>query len=91
MWHEVEPRDAVDLELPDDAVQGPYNEMGEECPWPWEPIQLKGTPMGQYHCSYCGAMCVAGVEHVDYGPKDENGLTQLDRDYIEYLKQEEPE
>jgi hypothetical protein len=39
---------------------------GEECPWPWEPQQLAGAPMGQYHCGYCGEMCIAGMEHTDY-------------------------
>jgi hypothetical protein len=27
---------------------------------------LVGVPMGQYHCSYCGAMVIAGIPHLDY-------------------------
>lgn len=66
-WTEIAPADAIELRLPDDEVQGPYNDMGEECPWPWDPIQLKGAPIGQYHCPYCGAMVLAGMDHIDYG------------------------
>jgi hypothetical protein len=77
-WHEIEPKYAMELWLPNPDVQGPYNENGEECPWPWEPIQLKGAPIGQYRCRYCGAMVLAGMEHVDYGPKDEQGRSWLD-------------
>lgn len=35
------------------------------CPWPWEPQQLVGVPMGQYHCGYCGSMELAGIQHSD--------------------------
>lgn len=66
-WRDIEPRDAREIDLserPD--IQGPLNEAGEECPWPWEPQQLVGAPMGQYHCPYCGAMVLAGVPHLDY-------------------------
>lgn len=66
MWHEIEPADAINIRLPNDEIQGPVNEEGEPCPWPWDPIQLKGAPLGQYHCPYCGAMCMAGMDHVDY-------------------------
>lgn len=78
-WHEVAPKDAVDLQLPHPEIQGPHNENGEECPWPWEPIQLKGAPLGQYRCPYCMAMVVAGMDHVDYGPPDEQGRSWLDQ------------
>jgi DNA-directed RNA polymerase subunit RPC12/RpoP len=27
------------------------------------PENLKGQPIGQYHCSDCGAMVVAGIAH----------------------------
>lgn len=83
-WHEFEPHDVRDTVLPNDTIQGPYNEQGEECPWPWDPIQLKGAPMGQYRCPYCTAMCIAGAEHFDYGPVDENGWNFLDRRYMHY-------
>lgn len=65
-WSNITPADAVDIELPHDDIVGPLNEMGEPCPWPWEPQQLVGAPLGQYHCPYCGAMVVAGVPHIDY-------------------------
>jgi hypothetical protein len=72
-WHAIAPADAVNLVLPrDDITDAPRNDEGEVCPWPWEPQQLVGVPMGQYHCPYCGAMVVAGVAHLDYGP-DGNG------------------
>jgi hypothetical protein len=35
--------------------------------WPWEAQQLVGVPMGMFHCNYCGAMCVAGLPHPDWG------------------------
>lgn len=64
-WTEVEPKDATELKC-GDGIQGPLNEMGEECPWPWDPEQLEGAPLGQYHCPYCGGMVVAGVPHPDW-------------------------
>ena len=30
---------------------------------PEKPEKLLGTPLGQYHCPYCGMMVVAGVPH----------------------------
>jgi len=65
-WWEITPEDAVEIRLPAEGIVGPMNEMGEECPWPWEPQMLSRAPMGQYHCNYCGAMAVAGVPHPDY-------------------------
>lgn len=74
-WRDISPKDAVELQLPWTApdgtvVEGPMNELGERCSWPWEPQQLGGAPMGQYHCSYCGGMNVAGVPHVEWTPED---------------------
>lgn len=70
-WHEIEPKNALDIVITKRAdIEGPLNEMGEECPWPWEPQQLVGVPLGQYHCPYCGAMVIAGVPHLDY--RDDN-------------------
>ena len=68
-WQTVTPADArgLDLSIRMDFT-APRNEMGERCPWPWEPQQLVGAPLGQYHCPYCGAMVMAGMEHIDYGP-----------------------
>jgi hypothetical protein len=44
----------------------PVNELGEPCPWPFDPIALRGKPIGQFHCPYCGAMVLAGLPHIDY-------------------------
>lgn len=70
-WHEIEPKDAVDLSFPHPEIWGPVNEEGVECPWPWDPIQLAGRPIGQYHCGYCGAMILGGQPHLDYIGIDE--------------------
>jgi hypothetical protein len=65
-WYEISPDDAVDIVLPRDDIEGPLNEEGEPCPWPWLPQQYVGVPFGQHHCKYCGAMVLAGVPHIDY-------------------------
>lgn len=52
-------------------ITAPLNEEGERCPWPWDPQRLAGAPLGQYHCPYCGAMVMAGIEHVDYADTEE--------------------
>jgi hypothetical protein len=31
---------------------------------PGKPEELKGQPIGMYHCEYCGEMQIAGLEHV---------------------------
>lgn len=68
-WQDIAPRDAVNLNLTVRLdITAPLNEAGERCPWPWEPQQLSGAPLGQYHCGYCGAMCAAGIPHPDYSP-----------------------
>ncbi|WP_405536966.1 hypothetical protein [Streptomyces antimycoticus] len=67
LWTDIAPVDAVDLDLAEDlTITAPLNEAGERCPWPWEPQQLVGAPLGQYHCGYCGAMVLAGIPHIDY-------------------------
>lgn len=72
-WQDIAPKAAVDINLDERLdITAPLNENGDRCPWPWEPQQLKGVPMGQYHCGYCGAMVVAGVAHLDYR-EDDNG------------------
>lgn len=68
-WFDIEPADAVNIVLPRPDIRGPVDEEGEPCPWPWKPQQLVGVPMGQHHCEYCGAMCVAGWRHPDYSGK----------------------
>lgn len=69
-WSEIEPKDAVNISLPTEDIAAPINEEGEPCPWPWEPQQLKGAPLGQFHCSYCGGMQVAGIPHLDWTDSD---------------------
>ena len=66
-WSEIAPEDATEIDLAERLdIDAPVNEAGERCPWPWEPQQLVGVPLGQYHCPYCGAMVIAGVPHIDY-------------------------
>ncbi|MFE0692867.1 hypothetical protein [Streptomyces sp. NPDC058869] len=66
-WTDIAPSDATELNLATDlTISAPLNENGDRCPWPWEPQQLAGAPIGQYHCAYCGAMVLAGVPHLDY-------------------------
>ncbi len=66
-WRDIAPADAVDIDLETDlTIDAPLNEMGERCPWPWQPEQMTGMPIGQFHCDYCGAMCIAGLAHPDY-------------------------
>lgn len=73
-WFDIEPKDAVALNLATDmTISAPLNEEGERCPWPWEPQQLVGAPLGQFHCSYCGAMVLAGIPHLDYSDIDREG------------------
>lgn len=33
-------------------------------PCPGKPEELKGQPIGMYHCEYCGEMQLAGVSHL---------------------------
>lgn len=78
-WHDIEPADAAEIDLSKDlTITAPLNENGERCPWPWEPQQLIGAPLGQFHCGYCGAMVMAGIPHIDYSevsdaPQEETG------------------
>ena len=66
-WYEIDPKDAVNIVLPDPEVtEAPLDSEGKPCPWPWEPQQLGGQPIGMYHCRYCGEMVLAGVRHPDY-------------------------
>jgi hypothetical protein len=65
-WYEIEPEDALNLKLPHDGIDGPLNETGETCSWPWDPMLKPIMSVGQYHCPYCGAMIVAGIPHIDY-------------------------
>lgn len=44
---------------------GPYVEERKKCPY--DPRELAGAPIGQYHCPECGEMVLAGMEHPDWG------------------------
>jgi len=58
-WTNYSPQQAADLKLDLSVrldIAAPINELGERCPWPWDPQQLVGSPLGQYHCPYCGGM-----------------------------------
>jgi hypothetical protein len=70
-WTDITPVDAVNIDLTHRLdITAPLNENGERCPWPWEPQQLVGAPVGQYRCPYCMAMCVAGIPHIDYATEE---------------------
>lgn len=74
-WYDITPQQAKEQELDLSVrtdIAAPLNEMGERCPWPWEPQQLIGAPMGQYHCGYCGAMVMAGIPHIDYADTEDS-------------------
>lgn len=71
-WTDVDPAEAAKMSREElEQIDRPTNEMGETCPWPWEPQQLGGAPMGQYHCGYCGGMQIAGVPHADWRGDDD--------------------
>jgi hypothetical protein len=81
-WTDIAPVDAAAIDLSQDlTITAPLNENGERCPWPWEPQQLVGAPMGQYRCQYCNAMVMAGIPHLDYAP-EERQLTRDNADEI---------
>lgn len=66
-WSDIDPKDAADLDLSVRLdIEAPLTSEGERCSWPWEPQQLVSVPIGQYHCSFCGEMVLAGVPHLDY-------------------------
>jgi hypothetical protein len=80
-WYDIKPQDALALDLATQLeITAPLNEMGERCPWPWEPQQLVGVPMGQYHCGYCGAMVLAGIPHLDYAGGVDDGPSDMSDD-----------
>jgi hypothetical protein len=66
-WWEISAEQAMDLNLMTHTdIDAPLNEDGERCPWPWYPQQIDRPTIGQLHCIYCGAMCLAGFPHPDY-------------------------
>ena len=94
-WQDITPEQAASEQLDLSArldITAPLNELGERCPWPWDPQQLKGQPIGQYHCPACGAMVLAGVEHLDYvdydkltGPLDVTAAGVFDGDVYRFI------
>lgn len=70
-WQDIDPKDAAGLDLSTDlAITAPLNELGQRCPWPWEPQMLIDAPLGQYRCRFCYAMVMAGMPHFDYAPEE---------------------
>lgn len=43
-------------------------------PCTYDPLPLKGKPIGMFHCPLCGEMILAGIEHPKYWlfPPEEN-------------------
>lgn len=71
-WRDIDPIDATAISLPWDGIEGPMNENGDRCPWPWHPQEVVDVPPGEgYGCPYCGGTVVAGMEHPDYSGTDE--------------------
>lgn len=46
---------------------------------PFDPMTLKGEPLGMLHCPECGEMILAGVPHPDY----EGFYKELDKPFDE--------
>lgn len=72
-WYDILPNEATKFKEGIPAECAPLNEMGEPCPWPWDPQQLSGAPIGQYHCPYCGGMQLAGLKHLDVRDTSSHG------------------
>lgn len=72
-WQDVSIEEAVDIDLRERLdITAPLTQEGKRCPWPWDPQQLVGVPLGQYHCPYCGEMVIAGMDHIDYREEEEH-------------------
>lgn len=66
-WQDIDPADAAGIDLRERSdITAPLNELGERCPWPWEPQQLIGAPLAPYGCPFCGALVLGGRPHIDY-------------------------
>ncbi len=78
-WTDITPQEAAVQQLNlarDIHITAPRNEAGERCPWPWDPQNREGQPLGQYHCGYCGAMVMAGIPHLDYSGEERTLTTE---------------
>jgi hypothetical protein len=85
-WQEITPAQALEEKLDLSVrldITAPLNEEGERCPWPWEPQQLVNVAMGMYHCGYCLAMCIAGLEHIDYSEDVDPNVDERDSAYLD--------
>lgn len=66
-WTHIDPADAAGFDLRRTSeIEGPLNEHGEVCPWPWEFQQLTFEANRVHTCSYCGTMGTPGLVHPDY-------------------------
>ena len=48
---------------------------------PYDPMLLKGAPIGMFHCPECGEMILAGVPHINYD-------IDIAEDYEKYLAEQ---
>lgn len=66
-WTLIEDEDTHGLDLRNDRhIQGPLNNLGFLCPWPWEVGNADFDPDVTHECSYCGQQSTPGMEHPDY-------------------------
>lgn len=66
-WNVIPPEEAVGLDLrTDPTVEGPLNENGKVCPWPWEVQQQPFQVEAMHTCSYCGSVGTPGLPHQDF-------------------------
>ena len=40
-----------------------------ECPEKEYCLELKGAPIGMYHCGFCGEMILAGIDPTQFCPR----------------------
>jgi hypothetical protein len=58
-----QPKTAVSVS----ADWGEY-EGKKRLPCPEDPVELRGAPIGMYHCPYCGMMVMAAMPHLSPSP-----------------------
>ena len=61
--------------------------MKNTWPCPGKPEDLKGQPIGMYHCAYCGEMQLAGTLHL---PPQSTGQWEEPFPKIDYSEVSEP-
>ncbi len=84
-WQDIDPGKEPHP-LPHDGIHGPKNEIGQECPWPWQP-QYASTdmPIASFYCHDCGAEVVAGFYHPDYSEEGAKELVEKQKRYRQYV------